>query len=70
MLRIPWEDVTSVFLVAWLDWQVRADVTEGSEKLTEAIGDAEAVICATGFRYSGDIFAPWKVSASITWVYL
>ncbi|CAL9077946.1 unnamed protein product, partial [Musa acuminata var. zebrina] len=24
-------------------------------------GDAEAVICATGFRYSWDIFAPWKV---------
>ncbi|URD97642.1 NmrA-like family [Musa troglodytarum] len=40
---------------------VRADVTEGSEKLAEAIGDAEAVICATGFRYSWDIFAPWKV---------
>ncbi|KAM0933115.1 putative NAD(P)-binding domain, NAD(P)-binding domain superfamily [Dioscorea sansibarensis] len=40
---------------------VKADVTEGSEKLAEAIGDAEAVICATGFRYSWDIFAPWKV---------
>ncbi|KAJ8513872.1 hypothetical protein OPV22_004306 [Ensete ventricosum] len=40
---------------------VRADVTEGSEKLAEAIGDAEAVICSTGFRYSWDIFAPWKV---------
>ncbi|KAH7658383.1 putative dehydrogenase protein [Dioscorea alata] len=40
---------------------VKADVTEGSEKLAEAIGDAEAVICSTGFRYSWDIFAPWKV---------
>ncbi|RWW08878.1 hypothetical protein GW17_00027665, partial [Ensete ventricosum] len=44
---------------------VRADVTEGSEKLAEAIGDAEAVICSTGFRYSWDIFAPWKVSSTI-----
>ncbi|KAJ0962643.1 hypothetical protein J5N97_027765 [Dioscorea zingiberensis] len=40
---------------------VKANVTEGSEKLAEAIGDAEAVICATGFRYSWDVFAPWKV---------
>ncbi|KAG1330490.1 putative protein TIC 62, chloroplastic [Cocos nucifera] len=40
---------------------VRADVTVGSDKLVEAIGDAEAVICATGFRPSWDIFAPWKV---------
>ncbi|XP_039143327.1 uncharacterized protein At2g34460, chloroplastic [Dioscorea cayenensis subsp. rotundata] len=40
---------------------VKADVTEGSEKLVEAIGDAEAVICTTGFRYSWDVFAPWKV---------
>ncbi|ERN09095.1 hypothetical protein AMTRI_Chr03g48140 [Amborella trichopoda] len=40
---------------------VKADVTEGSEKLAEAIGDAEAVICATGFRPSLDLFAPWKV---------
>ncbi|KAJ8616675.1 hypothetical protein MRB53_036047 [Persea americana] len=40
---------------------VKADVTEGSEKLVEAIGDAEAVICATGFRFSWDLFAPWKV---------
>ncbi|GMH01496.1 hypothetical protein Nepgr_003335 [Nepenthes gracilis] len=41
---------------------VKADVTEGSEKLAEAIGDdAEAVICATGFRPSWDLFAPWKV---------
>lgn len=39
-------------------------MTEGSEKLAEAIGDAEAVICATGFRYSWDIFAPWKVSST------
>ncbi|RWR96179.1 putative dehydrogenase [Cinnamomum micranthum f. kanehirae] len=39
---------------------VKADVTEGSEKLVEAIGDAEAVICATGFRFSWDLFAPWK----------
>lgn len=47
-----------------LGWffQVRADVTEGPEKLAQAIGDAEAVVCATGFRYSWDIFAPWKVN--------
>ncbi|KAL5989987.1 hypothetical protein ACLOJK_010883 [Asimina triloba] len=39
---------------------VKADVTEGSTKLAEAIGDAEAVICSTGFRFSWDLFAPWK----------
>lgn len=42
---------------------MKADVTEGSAKLAEAIGnDAEAVICATGFRPSLDLFTPWKVS--------
>lgn len=41
---------------------VKADVTEGSEKLAEAIGDdSDAVICATGFQYSWDLLAPWKV---------
>ncbi|XP_073313356.1 uncharacterized protein At2g34460, chloroplastic-like isoform X1 [Primulina huaijiensis] len=41
---------------------VKADVTEGSTKLAEAIGDdSEAVICATGFRPSWDLTAPWKV---------
>ncbi|XP_024983169.1 uncharacterized protein At2g34460, chloroplastic [Cynara cardunculus var. scolymus] len=41
---------------------VKADVTEGSDKLAEAIGDdSDAVICATGFQYSWDLFAPWKV---------
>ncbi|KAI4298249.1 hypothetical protein L6164_031830 [Bauhinia variegata] len=41
---------------------VKADVTEGSVKLAEAIGDdSEAVICATGFRPGWDLFAPWKV---------
>ncbi|OVA07252.1 hypothetical protein BVC80_8507g11 [Macleaya cordata] len=41
---------------------VKADVTEGSAKLAEAIGDdSEAVICATGFRPSLDLFSPWKV---------
>lgn len=41
---------------------VKADVTEGSTKLAEAIGDdADAVICATGFRRSWDLLAPWKV---------
>lgn len=50
-----------VFLISDIRLQVKADVTEGSEKLVEAIGDAEAVICATGFRYSWDLFAPWKV---------
>ncbi|EOA29279.1 hypothetical protein CARUB_v10025554mg [Capsella rubella] len=41
---------------------VRADVTEGPEKLAEAIGDdSQAVICATGFRPGFDIFTPWKV---------
>lgn len=40
---------------------IKADVTEGAAKLSEAIGDAEAVICATGFRPSLDFLAPWKV---------
>ncbi|XP_073037580.1 uncharacterized protein At2g34460, chloroplastic-like isoform X2 [Primulina eburnea] len=41
---------------------VKADVTEGSTKLAEAISDdSEAVICATGFRPSWDLTAPWKV---------
>ncbi|CAI9269471.1 unnamed protein product [Lactuca saligna] len=41
---------------------VKADVTEGSEKLAEAIGDdSDAVVCATGFQYSWDLLAPWKV---------
>ncbi|KAK9224048.1 hypothetical protein WN944_012497 [Citrus x changshan-huyou] len=41
---------------------VKADVTEGSAKLSEAIGDdSEAVVCATGFRPGWDLFAPWKV---------
>ncbi|KAK4271820.1 hypothetical protein QN277_020454 [Acacia crassicarpa] len=41
---------------------VKADVTEGSDKLAAAIGDdSEAVICATGFRPGWDLFAPWKV---------
>jgi len=42
--------------------QVKADVTEGSDKLAEAIGDdSEAVVCATGFRPGWDLLAPWKV---------
>ncbi|XP_059665110.1 uncharacterized protein At2g34460, chloroplastic [Cornus florida] len=41
---------------------VKADVTEGSTKLAEAIGaDSDAVICATGFSRSWDLLAPWKV---------
>ncbi|KAF8408899.1 hypothetical protein HHK36_004968 [Tetracentron sinense] len=41
---------------------VKADVTEGATKLAEVIGDdADAVICATGFRPSWDLLAPWKV---------
>ncbi|XP_068666908.1 uncharacterized protein At2g34460, chloroplastic isoform X2 [Aristolochia californica] len=40
---------------------VKADVTEGADKLADAIGDAEAVVCATGFRPSWDLTAPWKV---------
>ncbi|KQJ84683.1 uncharacterized protein At2g34460, chloroplastic [Brachypodium distachyon] len=40
---------------------VRADVTEGADKLVEAVRGADAVICATGFRRSFDPFAPWKV---------
>ncbi|KAF7803185.1 NAD-dependent epimerase/dehydratase family protein [Senna tora] len=41
---------------------VKADVTEGSDKLAAAIGDdSEAVICATGFRPGWDLLAPWKV---------
>lgn len=43
--------------------QVKADVTEGSTKLAEAIGgDTDAVICATGFRPSLNLLAPWQVS--------
>ena len=46
------------------------NVTEGSERLAEAIGDdseaigddSEAVICATGFKPGWDLFALWKVS--------
>ncbi|CAH2079324.1 unnamed protein product, partial [Thlaspi arvense] len=42
---------------------VRADVTEGPEKLAEAIGDVfQAVICATGFCPGFDLFAPWKTN--------
>ncbi|XP_004508442.1 uncharacterized protein At2g34460, chloroplastic [Cicer arietinum] len=41
---------------------VRADVTDASDKLAEAIGDdTEAVVCATGFRPGWDLLAPWKV---------
>ncbi|KAI3456036.1 hypothetical protein Pfo_012698 [Paulownia fortunei] len=41
---------------------VKADVTEGSTKLADAISDdSDAVICATGFRPSWDLLAPWKV---------
>ncbi|KAM3284712.1 putative protein, chloroplastic [Capsicum chacoense] len=41
---------------------VKADVTEGSARLADAIGnDSDAVICATGYRRSLDFFAPWKV---------
>ncbi|KAG8075740.1 hypothetical protein GUJ93_ZPchr0006g43048 [Zizania palustris] len=40
---------------------VRADVTEGVDKLVEAIRGVDAVVCATGFRRSFDPFAPWKV---------
>ncbi|KAB1221353.1 hypothetical protein CJ030_MR2G005406 [Morella rubra] len=40
---------------------VKADVTEGSERLVDAVGDdSEAVICATGFRPGWDLFTPWK----------
>ncbi|KAB1221352.1 hypothetical protein CJ030_MR2G005407 [Morella rubra] len=43
-------------------FQVKADVTEGSERLVDAVGDdSEAVICATGFRPGWDLFTPWKV---------
>ncbi|XP_059289214.1 uncharacterized protein At2g34460, chloroplastic-like [Lycium ferocissimum] len=41
---------------------VKADVTEGSAGLADAIGtDSDAVVCATGFRRSLDFLAPWKV---------
>ncbi|KAI5331950.1 hypothetical protein L3X38_022077 [Prunus dulcis] len=41
---------------------VKADVTEGSAKLADAISDdSEAVICATGCRSGWDLYAPWKV---------
>ena len=42
---------------------MKSDVTEGSTKLASAIGDdSDAVICATGFRSSWDLLAPWKVA--------
>ncbi|XP_024525503.1 uncharacterized protein At2g34460, chloroplastic [Selaginella moellendorffii] len=40
---------------------IPADVTQGTNPLATSIGDADAVICATGFRYSLDVLAPWKV---------
>ncbi|KAL6567307.1 hypothetical protein OROGR_000975 [Orobanche gracilis] len=41
---------------------VKADVTEGSTELADAISDdSDAVICAAGFRPSWDLLAPWKV---------
>ncbi|KMS95996.1 hypothetical protein BVRB_003120 [Beta vulgaris subsp. vulgaris] len=41
---------------------VKADVTDGSDKLAEAISDdSDALICATGFQRSWDPLAPWKV---------
>lgn len=41
---------------------VNADVTEGIDKLAEAIGDdSDAVVCAIGFKPSLDLLAPWKV---------
>ena len=44
-------------------FQVKANVTEESEKLVEVIGeDSYAVIRASGFRPGWDLFAPWKVS--------
>lgn len=45
-------------------FQVKADVTEGSAKLADAIGgDSDAVICATGFQPSLNLLTPWKVGA-------
>ncbi|CAO1942846.1 unnamed protein product [Urochloa humidicola] len=44
---------------------VRADVTEGADKLVEAVRGADAVVCATGFRRSFDPFAPWKAEQHI-----
>lgn len=51
-----------VIMMSSFCFQVKADVTEGSAKLADAISDdSEAVICATGFRPSWDLLAPWKV---------
>jgi hypothetical protein len=36
-------------------------VTEGADKLVEAVRGVDAVVCVTGFRRSIDPFAPWKV---------
>ena len=45
------------------------DVTEGSKRLAETIGDdSEAVICATGFKPGWDLFTPWKVSKFCAYV--
>ncbi|KAK9996728.1 hypothetical protein SO802_021414 [Lithocarpus litseifolius] len=44
-------------------------VTEGFERLAEAIGDdSEAVICATAFKPGWDLFAPWKGSFAKSYV--
>eukprot|EP00271_Cylindrocystis_brebissonii_P011748 TRINITY_DN29672_c0_g1_i1.p1 TRINITY_DN29672_c0_g1~~TRINITY_DN29672_c0_g1_i1.p1 ORF type:complete len:435 (+),score=52.88 TRINITY_DN29672_c0_g1_i1:85-1305(+) len=40
---------------------VQVDVTDGLAKLKAAIGDADAVMVATGFRPSWDLTQAWKV---------
>ncbi|KAJ7547878.1 hypothetical protein O6H91_08G107900 [Diphasiastrum complanatum] len=40
---------------------VLADVTEDPDRLARAIGNVDAIICATGYRRSFDLLAPWKV---------
>ncbi|OWM73058.1 hypothetical protein CDL15_Pgr001172 [Punica granatum] len=58
----PSLQISDVMPVGNFGVKVKADVTEGSDKLAEAIGDdSEAVVCATGFRPGWDLFAPWKV---------
>lgn len=43
--------------------QVEDDVTEGFDKLAQAIDDdSDVVVCATGFRPGCNFLAPWKVS--------
>eukprot|EP00850_Spirogloea_muscicola_P012519 SM000081S22653 [mRNA] locus=s81:329924:331177:- [translate_table: standard] len=40
---------------------VEADVTKGADELAEALGNADAVVCATGFAPGLDLTSAWRV---------